>query len=257
MGRSVRVRGRVPAVAVTALGLLVLTSPVPSSAVVLAAVPEVGACLDVPSAQLRESGEVVEAEVVDCRQAHTFEVTRVIPASSATDPFTADAFAGVVQACGDLGVWNEVGVNRPVAGVVRSPLSIEPRVIGLAGAEPVLVCGAVAVAAQAPGERAVVVVSRPFAELGPRARAQLRYCLPASPARVPLDTAAAVPCDQRPRWQVDSMIVWTAFYDDYPGRAVMRARAQQLCGSGGRALVPTRGEWEAGVRPTWCLRSYP
>lgn len=257
MGIGVRSRARVPAVAVTALGLLVLTTPVPSSAVVAAAVPEVGACLDVPSAQLRESGGVVEAAVVDCRQAHTFEVTRVIPAASATDPFTPDAFAGVAQSCGELGVWNEVGVNRPIAGVVRSPVSIEPRVIGLRGSEPVLLCGAVAVAAQAPGERAVAVVSRPFADLGPRARAQLRYCLPSTPARAPLDTSAAVPCDQRPRWQVDSMIVWTAFYDDYPGRSAMRARAQQLCGSGGRALVPTRGEWEAGVRPTWCLRSYP
>ncbi len=245
-----------PAVAATALGVLVLSTPAPASAAVPATVPEVGACLDVPASDLRESGGVVEAEIVDCRQPHTFEVARVIPVPAATDPFTADVFAEVAQSCGELGVWTEVGVNRPVAGVVVAPLSIEPRYIGLRGDAPVLLCGAVAVAAQASGERGVTVVSRPLAELGPRARAQLRYCLPATSARAPVDTSAAVPCDQRPRWQVDSMIVWTAFYDDYPGRAEMRARAQQLCGSGGRARVPSRGEWEAGVQPTWCLRSY-
>lgn len=257
MGTPVRFRARVPAVVATALGILVLTAPVTSRAAEAASVPQVGECLNIPAAQLRVSGAVVEAEVVDCRAPHTIEVARVISAPSVTDPFTSDAFAGVADSCGELGVWNEVGVNRPVAGVVRAPLSIEPRYIGLRGAEPVLVCGAVAMAAQASGERAVTVVSRPFADLGTRARAQLRYCLPTSSVRAQVDTSAALPCDERPRWQVDSMIVWTAFYDDYPGRAVMRARAQQLCGSGGRALVPTRAEWEAGVRPTWCLRSYP
>lgn len=217
-----------------------------------AGVPVVGDCLDVPATDLRTSGFFATPVVVDCTRPHTFEVTRVEALAGSGDPF---AFAE--QACSPLGVWNEVGVNRPVAGVVRDPLSVEPRYFGVAGTPATLVCGAVAVSGAGSGQREVAVLTRPLSALSARSRADLRYCSPGDRGRRVVDVGAVGSCDDRPRWQVDAMIVWTAFYDAYPGRAELRARAQRVCGAQARAVLPSRSEWGAGPATTWCLTWYP
>lgn len=214
--------------------------------------PQVGDCYDLAPEELAPAGAWVEATPVSCLRPHTFEVTRVEPIAAEGEPF-----ASAAETCSVLGVGNEVGVNRPVAGMVRAPLSVEARYVGLRDPEPLLLCGAVAVTFDAQGQAQPRRVSRPISELSPRARASLQYCLASLPDRGRGVMAASVPCTDRPRWQVDSWIVWTAFYDEYPGRAELRARAQQLCAPGARFAVPGRVAWESGTPTTWCLSFYP
>lgn len=214
--------------------------------------PAVGQCLDIPVDDLQGSGFFAEPVVVDCARPHTFEVTRVEELAGSGDPF-----AYAAESCTLLGVWNEVGVNRPVAGVVREPLSVESRFFGVQGPTPTLVCGAVAVTTGDAGRREVAVLTRPLAELSARSRADLRYCSPGARGRRTVDVSVATSCDTRPRWQVDALIVWTAFYDSYPGRTELRTRAQRVCGPQARAVLPSRAEWGAGPATTWCLSWYP
>ncbi len=214
--------------------------------------PTVGQCLDLPVEDLQASGFYAEPVVVECTRPHTFEVTRVEGLAESGDPF-----AYAAQSCSTLGVWNEVGVNRPVAGVVRDPLSVEPRFFGIQGPTPVLVCGAIALTMGQTGEREVAVLTRSMAELTARSRADLRYCSPGARGRKVVDVAVATSCGARPRWQVDALIVWTAFYDSYPGRTELRARAQRVCGPQARVLLPTRADWGAAPATTWCLTWYP
>ena len=56
-----------------------------------------------------------------------------------------NAFEFAAEQCGALDVWNAVGVNRPVAGLVDDPLRIEPRAYAVRQSPPSYVCGAVAV----------------------------------------------------------------------------------------------------------------
>ena len=106
------------------------------------------------------------------------------------------------------------------------------------------------------GRREVAVLTRPLADLSARSRSDLRYCTPGVRGRRTVDVTIATSCDTRPRWQVDALIVWTAFYDAYPGRTELRARAQRLCGPQARVLLPTRADWEAAPATTWCLSWY-
>lgn len=207
--------------------------------------PRVGECYDLVDAEL--TGTWVEAAPVACDGRHTLQVTSVVAISPDADPV-----ATARQVCGALGVWNEVGVNRPVAGLVREPLRIEPRAFAVRGDEPVLACGASVVAWDPRGRPGVVDQPTSLDALGPRALAALRHCIEptASPQSLPAPT---VPCDRRPRWQVDSWILWTAFHDGYPGRAVLKAQARRLCGEQARFSVPTRTAWAEGLPRTWCL----
>jgi hypothetical protein len=214
--------------------------------------PRVGDCFDLPGEALAVSGVWLEASPVSCTRPHTFEVTRVDRVPAEGDPF-----ASAAPSCSVLAVGNEVGVNRPVAGVVRAPLSVEARYVGMRDPEPVVLCGAVAVSFDVQGEAQPRRVTRPISELSPRARSLLQYCLAEPPDRGRDAVAASVPCTDRPRWQVDSWIVWTAFYDEYPGRGELRERAQQLCAPGSRFAVPGRVLWESGTPTTWCLSFYP
>lgn len=215
-------------------------------------VPAVGQCLDLPAEDLEVSGFFAAPVIVDCTRPHTFEVTRVEGLAASGDPF-----ASAEQSCRPLSVWNEAGVNRPVAGVVRDPLSVEARYFGIQGSTPALVCGAVALTAGEAGRREVATVTRSLAELSARSRAELRYCTPGGRGRRVVDITVATPCDTRPRWQVDALIVWTAFYDAYPGRAELRARAEQVCGPLARVLLPSRADWGAAPATTRCLSWYP
>ena len=51
--------------------------------------------------------------------------------------------------------------------------------------------------------------------------------------------------------------MWTAFYDDFPGRAELRERASVLCGPSAVVSLPTAASWENGMPSTWCYRKYP
>ena len=234
-----------------AVAAILVAGPAAADDDVSAPVPAVGQCLDLPAEELRSSGFFAAPVVVECTRPHTFEVTRVEELADSADPF-----AYAAQSCSLLGVWNEVGINRPVAGVVREPLSVESRYFGVQGATPALVCGAVAVAVGDAGRREVAVLTRPLADLSARSRSDLRYCTPGVRGRRTVDVTIATSCDTRPRWQVDALIVWTAFYDAYPGRTELRARAQRLCGPQARVLLPTRADWGAAPATTWCLSWY-
>jgi len=205
----------------------------------------VGQCFNLSDEELAEVW--TEAEPVACSTSHTVQVTSVVGLAPADDPAEVAR-----QECGPLGVWNELGVNRPVAGIVREPLRIEPRAFASRTPEPVLACAAAAVAWDARGVSTVVPVTRSLDGLAPRARESLRYCSSAD-ARRPALPGPTVPCSQRPRWEVSSWIVGTAFFDDYPGRVTLREQARRLCGARERFVIPARADWEQGLPRTWCV----
>ena len=146
------------------------------------------------------------------------------------------------EQCGALDVWNAVGVNRPVAGIVEDPLRIEPRAYAVRQSPPSYVCGAVAV--ELDGRRPP---SRRPPHLRDRAAEPTRARVPAlllvrrRRPRRPGARRDGARARRRPRWQVRSWVMWTAFYDDFPGRAVLRERAAALCGPGdGRVAADRR-----------------
>ena len=51
--------------------------------------------------------------------------------------------------------------------------------------------------------------------------------------------------------------MWTAFYDDDPGRAELRARAAQLCGPRAVPSLPSAADWDEGLPITRCHLKYP
>lgn len=209
----------------------------------------VGQCFNLSEEELAEVW--IEAEPVECSTPHTVQVTSVTVLAPADDPVDV-----ATRECGPLGVWNELGVNRPVAGIIRQPLRIEPRALARRGAEPTLACAAAAVSWDARGESAVVPVTRSLDGLASRTRAGLRYCTAAS-GRRPALPGPTVPCSARPRWEVSSWIVGTAFFDDYPGRVTLRDQARRLCGVGERFVIPARVDWEQGLPRTWCVSRIP
>lgn len=226
-------------------------------------VPAVGECYDLSDARIRAGtlagamaagaeGYWLDADPVPCSEPHTFEVTE-----SARLPMDVNAFEFAAEQCGALDVWNAVGVNRPVAGIVQDPLRIEPRAYAVRQSVPSYVCGAVAVALDGRRPPSAVTLTSAIERLSRRQRAALRYCSSADGGRSALAPAVTVPCSTRPRWQARSWVMWTAFYDDFPGRAELRERADALCGAGTVRSVPTATAWEAGLPRTWCHRKYP
>lgn len=226
---------------------------VPSAATAAPAtgVPIVGECLDLPVESLVDRGGWLEPVAVPCTQEHTFEVTRVgalPPLTEADDPTDLAA-----EECGALGVWNEVGVNRPRAGVVEDPLRIEARSFAVLGPQPAFVCGAVAVEWSRVGELVVLPLTTAIEDLTTEEREALRYCSRARGVRRPWTVPTTVSCSTEPRWEETAWVLWTAFYDDDPGRARLRARARAICGEGARISLPTSRDWAVALPWTRCF----
>ena len=118
------------------------------------------------------------------------------------------------------------------------------------------VCGAVAVAYQGRAPATLVPLATSIERLRARDRSSLRHCADAADGRSALAPAVTVPCSSRPRWQTTSWILWSALYDDNPGRATLRARAAQLCGVGATFSLPAAASWREGFPRTWCYRKY-
>ena len=214
--------------------------------------PQVGDCFDVPDAVLEEGGWWPDIDPVPCSEPHTYEVTQV-----GLLPQDVDAFAFARDQCSALAVWAAVGVNQPLAGMVADPLRIEPRSFGVRRQPASWVCGAVAVDYNGRGARTAVRLDSPVEGLTRRASAGLRHCSSAADDRRALAPPVTVPCSTRPRWQERTWIVWTAFYDDDPGRAELRARAAVLCGPRAVVSLPSRADWVEGLPVTRCHLKYP
>jgi hypothetical protein len=217
-----------------------------------AADPQVGDCFDLSDERLRSGGWWTQTPSVPCTQPHTYEVTEtgILPADVNAFDFAADR-------CGSLDVWTAVGVNMPVAGVVGDPLRIEPWSFAVREAPGSYVCGAVAVDFHGREPVTAVTLTSSIERLGRRASFALRYCSSAQDGRRATAPAITVPCTTRPRWQVAAWIVWTAFYDGYPGRAALRERATELCGPKAVFSLPPADAWGEGLPRTWCYRLYP
>ena len=213
-----------------------------------AALPVVGECYSLTDAEVA-ADYWVESEPVPCTQVHSYEVTE-----AALVPMDVDALTFARERCGSLDVWTALGVNSSTAGIIKDPIRIEPRAFY---ARPDhFVCGAVAVEYQGRGPATVVPLTTSIERLRARDRSSLRHCADAADGRSALAPAVTVPCSSRPRWQATSWILWSALYDDNPGRATVRDRAAQLCGVGATFSVPTAASWRDGLPRTWCYRKY-
>jgi len=233
-------------------------SLVPALAIPAGAAPEIadpliGDCYEISFESSSETKTETwpDADPVPCEESHTFEVTR-----TGALPDDGDLSAYAADQCGELGVWNQVGVNRTLAGIIRRPLRIEARSFVMRGASK-YVCGAVAVQWSSGGVVEVIPSSSAIEDMTPRERGSLQYCSAAERVRRPRVSTPTVSCTSKPRWEAAAWIVWTAFYDDYPGRAELRARATRLCGAGSRVTVPKEVEWSDAVPRSWCFRRYP
>jgi hypothetical protein len=215
-----------------------------------AGLPVVGDCFALAELQARSGTYWPAVDPVPCTEAHTFEVTETGPL-----PQDVDAFAFAAARCGDLDVWTAVGVNASSAGVVADPLRVEARSFAVRPAS--YVCGAVAVSLNGARPASLVSLTTSLERMRPRARAQLRYCSSAAGDRSPFAPAVTVPCSTQPRWQVRAWLMWSALFDDYPGRAALRGRARELCGPGAVFTVPDAEAWAAGLPRTWCYQKYP
>lgn len=217
-----------------------------------AATPVVGECYDLPAeVLLTRAGWLEPVPVpVPCTASHTFEVTRV---GALPDlPETEDPTDLAAQQCGPLGVWNEVGVNRPTAGVVTDPLRIEARSFAVREPTPVFVCGAVAVEWSRRGELGIVPLTAAIEDLTAEQLEELRYCSRARGVRRPWTAPVTVSCSSQPRWEATAWVLWTAFYDEDPGRARLRARAVAICGDEARFSLPRAVDWSTGLPWTRC-----
>lgn len=245
-GRARWVVARIAAGAAVAVVAGLLWAPAAQAA------PTVGECYALSAEQARAGGWWPDASAVPCTQAHTFQVTEVglIPAD-------VDSLAFAADQCGSLDVWARLGVNPTVAGVVRHPVRIEARSFGLREMPPTYVCGAVLVGLNGRGSPTVVPLDAPVERLGRRSLAALRYCTSAQDDRGARAPMVSVPCSTRPRWEVSSWVVWTAFFDENPGRAALRARAEELCGAEAVFTLPSPGEWKDGLPRTWCFVKVP
>lgn len=215
-----------------------------------AVVPSVGECLDLPAESLADRAGWLDPVPVPCTEPHTFEVTRVglLPAiGDSEDPTEVAA-----RQCGALGVWNEVGVNRPMAGVVRNPLRVEARSFAIREPEPRFVCGAVAVEWVRGGEVVVLPLTSSIEELSIEQREALRYCSRARGIKRPWTNPTTVSCSTQPRWEATAWVLWTAFYDEDPGRARLRTRAKDICGEAARVSLPRARDWTSGLPWTRC-----
>lgn len=210
--------------------------------------PLAGQCFDLSDEQVQAAAWPV-TDAVPCTERHTVEVTEVGVIPAGADP---EEFAD--EQCGALDVWTAVGVNVPVAGIVRDPVRIAPAAFVVRGAPVRYACAAAAVAYDGDPVPTVVPLRAPLDRLGPRARAALRVCVAAGDARPDPAALVTTGCSTRPRWQATTWVLWTAFYDRYPGRFELRQRARDLCGARAVVTLPTAAEWGAGPPFTWCFR---
>ncbi len=146
-----------------------------------------------------------------------------------------------------------------MGGQVRSPIRVEAFyfVVDSPGVPARYVCGAGAVAFHGDDPPTLVSLDSQIAVLGPADRRALGFCSSADHGRGAFTPPTTVPCSQRPRWQVVKWILWSQFYDRYPGRQVLLARAKELCGPHAVPSVPSAAAWPEGTRRTWCYRKYP
>ncbi len=223
-------------------------SPAPHRALP-ASLPVVGECYVLTDAEA--AGEDwPEGDAVACNQPHTYEITE-----AALLPMDVDAVGFARQRCRSLDVWTALGVNSSSAGIIEAPIRIESRAFY---ARPDhFVCGAVAVEYQGRSPATLMQLTMSIERLRAGSKASLRHCADAADGRSALAPPVTVPCSYRPRWQVTSWILWSALYDDNPGRAALRARAAQLCGAGAVFSLPATWAWSEGMPRTWCYRKYP
>ena len=209
--------------------------------------PGVGECYALDEGQLSATGWWPDVRPVPCSQEHTFEVTEIGPL-----PADVNAFEFADRQCTDLDAWAALGVNRPVSGLVPRPLRIESRAFAVRDARGPYVCGAVVPVFNGLEDPTVASLESSVDALSRRDRFGLRYCSDAADGRRALAPPITVACGSRPRWEVISWVVWTAFYDGYPGRGELRERARELCGQARVVSVPSRAVWEQGMPMTWC-----
>ncbi len=211
--------------------------------------PAVGDCYDLSDAQVRAGEWWPEVEAVPCTESHTYQVT-----GTGLLPADVNAFDFAARQCGELDVWTSLRVNTPVSGRVVDPLRFEARSFAVRQPPASYVCGAVVVRQQGRDEPIVEPLRAAVEELSKRARARLRHCSDASDGRRAGAPPVTVACSDRPRWEVTSWVIWTHFYDGYPGRAELRERGRELCGPDRAVSAPTASEWEQGLPRTWCYR---
>ena len=208
--------------------------------------PVIGECYDLTDQQA-QSDYWAAADPVPCTEPHTLEVTE-----TAMVPMDVNAVDFARDRCGPLDVWTAVGVNSSAAGVIENPIRVDSRSFYLRPDR--YVCGAVAVEFNGTEPATLVTVSTSFERLRRGATRALRHCASAENGRRALAPPITVPCSSRPRWQVTAWILWSALYDNYPGRRVLKRRAAELCGPGRVTSMPTAASWEDGIPRTWCFR---
>jgi hypothetical protein len=208
--------------------------------------PIVGECYDLTDQQA--SADLWDdAEAVPCTERHTFEVTETAPV-----PQDVNAIEFAEQRCGLLDVWTAVGVNASTVGVIEDPIRVESR--SYYARPDHYVCGAVAVRYRGTDPATLVTLRTSFDRMRLRTKRALRHCASAEDGRRALSPPVTVRCASRPRWQVTAWILWSALYDDYPGRRVLKRRAAALCGPGTVVSVPPLASWEEGIPRSWCYR---
>ncbi len=235
----------VTVVVATALTFPVLPA-VASPGALRAQDPVVGECYDLTDEQMAAE-YWVDTEPVLCTTPHTFEVTE-----TGLVPMDVNAIDFAKDRCGLLDVWTAVGVNSSKAGVIEDPIRVESRSFYVRPDH--YLCGAVAVEYNGADAATVVTVRTSFERLRLRATRALRHCSTAEDGRRALAPPITVPCSSRPRWQVSAWILWSALYDEYPGRRALKRRAAQLCGPGQVTSVPSAASWQGGMPRTWCYR---
>ena len=239
--------------ALLALASLAVATVLPAStAAAAAAVPAVGQCYVLGYGQTADD-YWPGATSVPCTSPHTLEITK-----SSVLPADVNAITFAQQQCDYPLVWADLGVNQPVNGRVRAPIRIEAFyfVVRGAGAQASYVCAAGAVAFHGSSSPTLVSLDSQIETLSAADRRALRFCSSAARGRGAFSPPITVPCSQRPRWQVMSWILWSQFYDSYPGEEVLLARAQELCGPRAVPSVPSAAAWPEGTRRTWCYRKY-
>jgi len=184
---------------------------------------------------------------VPCTEPHTFEVTETAPV-----PMDVNAIDFARDRCGMLDVWTAVGVNSSRAGVIADPIRIEAR--SFYAPPERYVCGAVALRYRGAAPATVVRLTSSIDRLRMGTTRALRHCSSAKAGRSALAPPITVRCSRQPRWQVTAWILWSALYDTYPGRVVLRKRAAELCGPGTVRSLPTVASWNDGIARTWCYR---
>jgi hypothetical protein len=208
--------------------------------------PVVGECYDLTDKQA-EADDWTDATSVPCTERHTFEVTETAPV-----PMDVNAIEFAEARCGLLDVWTAVGVNSSRAGIIEAPIRVESRSYYVRPDR--YVCGAVAVKYNGTEPATLVSLPTSLKRLRPAAERALRHCASAEDGRRALAPPITVRCSSRPRWQATAWILWTALYDDYPGRRVLKRKAVELCGRARVGSMPTAASWDGGIPRTWCYR---